>query len=315
MKKLILLLLGFAYCVHGFGQQDAQYTQFMFNKLSLNPGYAVANETACISCLHRSQWVGLEGAPTSQSLNARIPMFKKRIGLGFSINHDQIGPTNSWNFSMIYAYKVPIAGGNLGLGLQGTLRSYAVRFTQTEAGVSGDATIPDTDFRKTLPNFGAGLYYQNEHFYIGLSIPHFLNGDLTAFEYLGGNSDFGREENHNYLMAGVLFRLSERIKLKPAMLLKQVKNAPIDLDFNTNIIFFDRLWVGATYRLGGLKNDIGESVDFMLQYQFTDAFKIGVAYDYTLSKVRTVNSGTYELVMEYCINGPNRGMLTNPRFF
>ena len=195
------------------------------------------------------------------------------------------------------------------------MRSYGVRFTETVAGVTGDATIPETDLRKTLPNFGAGLYYQNENFYIGLSIPHFLNGDLTAFDYLPYNSDFGREENHSYLMAGVVLRMSENIKLKPAMLLKHVPNAPIDLDFNTNIIFFDRLWLGATYRLGGLKNDIGESIDFMLQYQFTNAFKIGVAYDFTLSKVRSVKSGTYEIVLEYCINGPNKGMLTNPRFF
>ncbi len=315
MKKLHFLLLGF-FCIHmAYGQQDAQYTQFMFNKLALNPGYAVSSETPCISCLHRSQWVGLEGAPTSQSLNARFPMFKKRIGLGLSINHDKIGPTNSWNFSAIYAYKIPIGKGNLGIGLQGTLRSYSVAFTQTEAVVSGDATIPTMDLRKTLPNFGAGLYYQSETFYFGMSVPHFLNGDLSSFDFLLTNSDFSREELHAYAMAGMVFQLSETLRLKPALLIKHAKNSPLDLDINASLIFFDRFWVGATYRMGGLQNDSGESIDFLLQYQFTNAFKLGVAYDFTISKVRDYNSGTYELVLEYCLHDKNKGMLTNPRFF
>ena len=99
-------------------QQDAQYTQFMFNKLSLNPAYVVAQDYTCISCLHRSQWVGFDGAPTSQSANLSIPFSNRNIGVGLSVNRDVIGPTKSVGASLIYGYRIQMNEGNLGIGLQ-----------------------------------------------------------------------------------------------------------------------------------------------------------------------------------------------------
>ena len=297
-------------------QQDAQYTQFMFNKLSLNPGYAISTDYACVSCLHRSQWVGLEGAPTSQSLNVRLPYYKRHMGVGISINHDVIGPTNSWLFSAIYAYRIQIGKGNLGIGLQGSLRSYKVDWNQTVAIQSGDGLIPTGESTKTLPNFGFGLYYHTPKYYIGLSVPHLLDGDLTVFQGLGlaNNLDYSREERHAFLMAGTILKVNQNVKFKPAFIMKYVKDAPFDMDFNGSFIFFDKLWAGLTYRLGGFHESIGESLDLVLQYQLTPAIRAGFAYDFTLSKVRMHNSGTYEIMLDYCLN-PGKDRLTNPRFF
>lgn len=296
-------------------QQDAQYTQFMNNKLSLNPGYAVNTDYACISCLHRSQWMGIDGAPVSQSLNARFPVLKKNVGFGLSVNHDQIGPTNSWSFSGIYAYRFKInEKASLGVGLQGTLRRYQVKWNETTTIQSGDGLIPTNEESKMIPNVGVGLYYYTSNYYVGLSMPHILNGDLTMFDGSGGNTDFSREELHTYLMAGMVFKLTNVIKLKPAFLFKHVPDTPLDLDVHASLIFFDTFWAGLTYRMGGSYDSIGESIDAILQLQATKAIRIGIAYDFTLSKLRDYTDGSFEVSLQYCLN-PGNERLTNPRFF
>ena len=296
-------------------QQDAQYTQWMFNKLSLNPAYAVHGDDACFSALHRSQWVGLEGAPTSQSFNGRIPFKGRNVGIGLSVNHDVVGPTNSWTVSGIYAYRFNFGNGrNLSLGLQATARSYRVNFTETTTITPGDGHLPTTDQTRTIPNFGAGIYYYTPKFFIGLSAPRILESDLSFFDDGLNNSDFSREEVHNYFMTGAVFELNQALKLKPSLLVKYVKDAPIDIDLHTSIIFYDKFWTGATYRIGGFDGSIGESIDLVFQFQINNQIRIGFAYDHTLTKVKTTNDGTFELVLDYCLKSDNSN-LTNPRFF
>jgi len=296
-------------------QQDAQYTQWMFNKLSLNPGYAVGTDYGCVSCLHRSQWVGLEGAPTSQSLNVRMPMLQRNAGLGLSVNHDKIGPTNSWSFSGIYAYRFRInEKHSLGVGLQGTLRRYQVDWASTTTIQSGDGLVPMGNDSKVIPNFGVGLYYYTKDYFLGVSMPHILSGDLTMFDGPNGNSDFAREETHLFIMGGIVFEMTDAVKFKPSFLIKYVEDTPFDLDVNASFIFFDTFWAGLSYRLGGDNSSFGESIDLILQLQATKNIRVGFSYDFTLSKLKDYNNGTYELVLDYCLN-PGNERLTNPRFF
>ncbi len=317
MKKVFIVAVFLQLCLGISAQQEAQYTQFMFNKLALNPAYAGSTEVACVSCLHRSQWVGLEGAPVSQLLNFQIPIFSDRVGLGASVSHDVIGPTNSWKLSTMYSYRLPVSNGTLAIGLQGSLRNYQIKWSETSATHSGDQLIPGAESTKVIPNFGAGLYYNTSKYYVGLSVPSLIRSDLNFNDATYSNTDYGREESHGYLMAGVLFDLSNSIKLKPAILMKYASNTPFDMDLNLSFIFFEKLWLGATYRLGGNSKEsggFGESLDFVLQYQLAKALKAGVAYDVTLSKLKDYNSGTFEVMLEYCINR-NDQRLTNPRFF
>ena len=316
MNKSILLTFLMSICFTAvYGQQDAQYTQFMFNKLSLNPGYAVSTDYACISCLHRSQWTGLDGAPTSQSLNARLPMLKRNVGFGISVNHDVIGPTNSWSFSGIYAYRFRInEKHSLGIGLQGTLRRYQVDWDETSTIQSGDGLVPTGIQSKMIPNVGIGLYYYTQDYYLGVSMPHILEGDLTMYDGPAGNSDFSREETHLFIMGGIIFRISDAVKFKPAFLLKYVQDTPLDLDLNGSFIFFDKFWAGLSYRMGGSYDSFGESLDLLLQLQATQNIRVGLSYDFTLSKLKDYNNGTYEFVLDYCLN-PGNERLTNPRFF
>jgi len=313
--NILMLMLALSPIMSLTAQQDAQYTQWMFNKLSLNPAYAVSSDYACASALHRSQWVGLEGAPVSQSLNVRVPFQNKNAGVGLSINHDQVGPTNSWTVSGIYAYRIDFGNNRkLGIGLQGTLRSYRVKYSETTAIQTGDGSLPSTDQARTIPNFGVGLYYYTPKFFIGLSAPRILEGDLSFFDNGLGNTDFSREEVHGFLMAGAVFDLNDALKLKPSILLKYVADAPFDADLHASLIFYDIFWAGLTYRIGGIADSPGESLDIVLQLQLSRAIRLGFAYDFTLTKVRDYSDGTFEVVLDYCLN-PGNDRLTNPRFF
>ena len=315
MKNLLTILALFVLAFSAMAQQDAQYTQFMFNKIVFNPAYAGSHEGACFSGIYRTQWVNLEGAPTSQNLSFHTAFFHKRVGFGINIHHDNIGPTNIWNYAMMYAYRTKIGKGDLSFGVQGQIRDYQVNWQEVTAVHSGDVLQGFRADSKLIPNFGFGVYYGHENFFAGVSMPHLLNNDLT-FQFDGNiqNSDFSRERRHLFAMGGLILPVSDIIKLKPAFLVKYVANAPFDMDLHAGVIFYDRINVGATYRIGGFRGNAGESIDFVLQLLITEKLKLGLAYDYTLSDIRTFQSGTYELMLEYCLISKQRGT-TNPRFF
>ena len=207
--------------------------------------------------------------------------------------------------------------GTFSIGLRGSLRAYQVHWSELSATHSGDTELPSGTTNKVIPNFGTGLYFDSKRFYIGVSLPHILNRDLSYSE-IARNTDFGKERRHFYLMSGYLLNLNSQVKFKPAILLKYVKNTPFDMDLNTTFIFMDKWWTGLSYRLGGDSvQGIGESIDLLVQYQITSEFRVGAAYDFTLSKLRNHSSGSYEVQLDYCIQTKKRKdqRLTNPRFF
>lgn len=314
MRYLFPLVAALMFSVCAEAQQGVQYTQFMFNKLGFNPAYAGSQEVPCLSCIHRSQWVGFEGAPTSQAFNFHAPLFGKKVGLGLSLQRDKIGPTTSYWINLAYAYRMDIGPGKLSIGLQGSMRSYQIDFDDTEAVIKNDLAVQEGYAQKELPNFGMGIYYLSDFFYAGYSIPYILSGDISLYEAIANNSDFAVEEAHHYFMAGLRVDLGEKVKYKPGALVKHTKGTPFDLDLNSTFVFLDRFGVGVTYRLGGIRNSIGESFDFLAFFQTESGFRIGLAYDYSLSEVRTHQSGTFEIMLEKCLKGKT-DRLTNPRFF
>lgn len=300
-----------------FGQQDVQYTQFMHNKLAINPAYAGSTGVPCMNALYRNQWSGFQGAPVSQTLGYQMPLFKDRVGAGISLVHDRLGPTESWSASMIYAYHIPLVKKlKLGIGVQGSLQNYRVNWDETEATHEGDLAIPDlASGSKLIPNFGAGLHLHSDRFYVGISVPHLLRTRLSLQGEEYSVADINRAEVHGFFMAGAIFDLSNDIKLKPAGLIKYTKNAPIDFDLHASLIFFEQFWIGGTYRAGGeLQGSSGESIDAIVQLQITDAIRVGFSYDFTLTEIGDHTPGSYEIVIDYCFHYKGK-RLTNPRFF
>lgn len=296
-------------------QQEAQYTQFMFNKLAFNPAYAGNAGFPCFSVLHRSQWAGLEGAPRSQVLNFHMPFKNEPVGIGMTILHDKVGPANQWSYQLKYSYGIPLAKGKLSIGLQGSMKRHRVDFSSTNAIQSGDGLLLENPASKIFPNFGVGFYFQNDKYFLGASLPNILGADLSFYEGIETRKDFSRETPHYYFMGGLILESGSYTKFKPSMLIKYTQHAPVSIDLNTMVIFFDKFWLGMTYRMGGDKSaSMGESLDAIVQVQLSKSVRAGISYDYSLSKIRHYNSGTYEIVLDYCIR-KNDQVMTNPRFF
>ena len=318
MKIKIGLILVFAQLIicAAYGQQDVQYTQFMHNKTALNAGYAGSTGVPCLNALYRNQWSGFEGAPISQSLSFQMPVFKDRVGLGMTMVHDKLGPSESWKVAMMYSYHIDLGKAKLGVGLQGSLQNYRVRWDQTDATQANDLLIPDNaSSSRFIPNFGAGLYLHSENYYVGLSVPHLLKSELSFVERQFRVEGINKAEVHAFLMGGIIFKVNNMLRIKPAGLIKYVKNAPLDFDLHTSLIFYDQFWLGATYRAGGdLLSNAGESIDAIVQLQLNEAIRVGFAYDFTLTEIKDYTAGSFEILLDYCFHY-NGKRLTNPRFF
>ena len=306
-------------CVFAVGvqaQQEAQYTNFMFNKLPLNPAYAGSKEVACISALHRSQWVGIDGAPTTQTLNFHTPLFNQRVGFGLGIIHDKLGLTENWRGNISYAYRPKIGKGHLGIGVTGSVVSHNYEGHRANTVDGNDVGVHYEDISRYYPNFGAGVYYNTNTFYAGISIPTLINQEIDYGE--GGiENDYSyKDRRHLYVMFGGLLDITEKVKFKPAALVKYVGGnnandiniaAPFDMDINAMFLFLDTFGIGATWRMG-------DSIDGILYFQAAEQFRIGLGYDYALTELQDYNNGSFELMAEYCFRSRNKKLL-NPRFF
>lgn len=313
-KFLTIFVLSSFLAQVSFAQQEPMLTQFMFNKLALNPGFAGNYDVAAFGALYRTQWVGMDGAPTVAGVNFHTPAMNDRVGVGLSLFNDRIGFTNNWTVSGMYAYRVPVGNGLLGIGLSGLVRNVRTDWTMANPG-DFDESIPSVPTSHWLPNFGAGLFYDTDKFYAGLSVPYILESNVSYTGATDSDVTLAALKRHYYFMAGYSFTLSPALKLQPSILTKYVQNAPLDLDAHVTLLIMDRLGVGATYRVGGSTNrGFGESIDLVLQYKISDALRAGIAYDFPLSELQSYTAGSFEVMLEYRMAFRGK-RLTNPRFF
>lgn len=297
-------------------QQQPHNTQFMYYKLGYNPGFAGSQEAPCVSCIIREQWLGLEGAPSTQVVTFNMPLVNQRVGIGANLMRHSIGITTMYDIDAVYAYRVRLGQGMLGMGVQGTLRSFSNNFNETIAIQSkpDDQTIPTNNENKFMFNFGAGVYYSSERFYFGVSTPRLLKNSI---DFNSSDNVISREVQHAYLMAGYTATVSENLNIRPQVLLKYAENAPVDADLNVNFLIQDKFIAGLTYRLGGNKvNSKGESLDLLFGAQVTENLMFGFSYDYTLSDIKDHTDGSIEASLHYCIGRRSANSeFENPRFF
>lgn len=317
MRKILFMFICALFAMTSFAQQEQQYTQFMYNKLGYNPGYAGSQETACITGIIRNQWLGLEGAPNTQILSFNMPILNQRVGIGANLTRHTIGISQKLTLDAAYSYRIRMATGTLGFGLQASVRYFRNNFADgrlvSTVPIALDNSIPVGARSKYVPNFGAGAYFSNERFYVGASIPRLLNNNIDFNET---GTILSEEKLHGYIMTGYLFDLSDNVSFKPQALLKFVANAPFDADVNGSFIFNKKYIVGATYRLGGSSTSaVGESVDVMVGAQISNHIFFGLSYDITLSEIKDYSDGSIEGVVRYCIGKSGGEDIVNPRFF
>ncbi|GJM28416.1 MAG: membrane protein [Cyclobacteriaceae bacterium] len=289
-------------------QQEAMFTQYMFNGLAINPAYAGSHQTLEFTALAREQWTGLEGAPSTQTFTAHSPLKNRSIGLGLSVINDKIGVTNQFGVYGSYSYRIQFQNkGVLSMGLQAGFTQYNEDLTQLQGSIRdpNDPNFSQDEVSKFMPNFGAGLYYYTKRFYTGLSSPHLVQNKLDNLEAAYQEA---RQRRHYFFTTGYVFDLSRSVKFKPNLLIKVVEGAPVEADINLNFLFQEILWAGVSYRSF-------DSFDVILQVNLTEQFSIGYAYDFaTTTELKRLHSGSHELMLNYRLKPPRRRMLT-PRYF
>jgi len=307
IKSLLIMLLLMTMGMESKAQQDPMYTQYMFNTLALNPGYAGTRDMLSLMALSRHQWVGFEGAPSTQTVTAHTPVASK-IGLGLSLIHDKVTPTSQTGLYFDYAYRINVSDkAQLSFGLKGGFNHYQFDVNGLHAPQPGsDPTLEVPVVSKYLPNFGFGLYLYADKYYFGASAPKLLENKLASgeVEVLG---EAGKETRHYFFMGGMVFDLSSDVKFKPSFLTKITQASPLSLDLNANFLLREKLWLGVLYRLN-------DSFGAMVQYQFTPQFGVGYAFDMTTNEMRNYNSGTHEIMISYEFNF-KKDKVQNPRYF
>lgn len=312
MKKIIILFITLFTTAFTWAQQDAQYTQYMYNMSVINPAYTTDNFGIInLGALHRSQWVGVKGSPKSSNIFAHTPLNEK-IEVGFSFVNDNIGDdvVTENNLFGDFAYKLDLENaGNLSFGLKAGVSFFDVNFDgfQLESGdVFTDPAFAE-NINKSYFNMGAGVYYNTDNYYVGLSVPNIIKS-----KHLDRNDGKyeGREEAHVFLTGGYVFNINELFKLKPAFMAKTVKGAPITLDLTANVLYDDRIEFGIGYR-------VDDSFSGMVNFKATPELRIGYAYDYTTSNLSKFSSGSHEIFILYDLDifNLNTGFDKSPRFF
>ncbi len=303
MRKLILVFILFS--ISGFAQQDAQFTQYMYNTINITPAYAGSRGAMSIFGLHRTQWVGLEGAPQTNSFSINTPISNTNLGLGVSLINDKIGPTNENNFSVDLSYTIPTSADfKLSFGIKATANLFNLDINKLNPEQQGDIKFQEFN-SKFSPNVGAGVYWHSDKAYIGLSIPNFIETN----RYSNENVAIFKDKINYYLIAGYVFNLDqyEYVKFKPAVLTKMVEGSPLQVDVSANFMFNDKFTLGVAYRWSA-------AVSAMVGFQVTDGLYIGYGYDHETTNLSKYNSGSHEIFLRFEFL-KNYSRITSPRFF
>jgi type IX secretion system PorP/SprF family membrane protein len=303
MKTRIVTFITMLLSIVSYGQQDAQFTQYMYNTININPAYAGSRGAMSIFALHRTQWVGLDGAPTTNAASINTPMNNSNLGLGVSFVNDKIGPTNENTISADLSYTIPTSENfKLSFGMKATANLFNLNIDKLNPEVQGDPQFQNLRNVFT-PNVGAGIYYHSDKAYLGLSVPNFIQTN----RYNDNQVAIFKEKINYYLIGGYVFDLSNDIKFKPAFLTKLVKGSPLQVDVSANFMFIEKVVVGVAYRWSA-------AMSAMVGFQVTDGMYIGYGYDLETTNLDNYNSGSHEIFLRYEIFKNNEKVIT-PRFF
>lgn len=292
-----------------FAQQEIMYSQYMNNQLAVNPAYAGSKEYPSATFINRKQWVGFDGAPTTQALSIHSPILRKNVGLGLMVENDRIGVTGRLNVYGAYSYQLNLGFGNrLSAGIQGGISHYSSVYSNPEDFKVWDKEDPvfAADRRVTVPNFGFGIYYQfKDKIFGGLSVPRLIDyRDRKKFDnYLSGTP---KDQRHFYFLGGFSLNAG-MIKIKPSTLVRYVPAAPVQADINITTLWAEALSLGVSYRTG-------DAIIAMAGFRLDKKLRVGYSFDLTVSRMKYYSSNSHEFLLGYDLYKEVIKMKT-PRFF
>lgn len=307
MKKKMTGLVVLLFAITGYAQQDAQYTQYMYNTIVVNPAYAGSRQTMSIFALHRTQWVGMEGAPVTNSVSINTPFNESKLGMGLSFVNDQIGPSDENNIAVDFSYTIPASEKyKMSFGLKASANLLNVDFTKLDQ-YPGGAIFEDNIDNKFSPNIGVGFYLHSDNSYIGISAPNLIETEHFDKSATSTTSHIATEKINYYLIAGYVFDLNPNLKLKPSLITKYVQGAPLQVDVSANFMINEKFVAGLAYRWSA-------AMSAMVGFHATDSWFIGYSYDFETTELAHYNSGSHEIFLRFeLFNSYDK--IISPRFF
>lgn len=300
-KIIIFALMLTSY--YNFAQQDAQYTQYMYNTINVNPAYAGSRGVMSIFGLHRTQWVGIDGAPVTNAVSINTPLNNSNLGLGVSLVNDRIGPTVENQFSADLSYTIQASDTyKLSFGIKATANLFNLDTSVLTPAQAGDPSLQNLG-NKFSPNFGAGVYLHSEKMYLGFSVPNFLEDT----RYSDNTVSVYKDRMNYYFIGGYVFDLTSSVKFKPAFMSKVVTGSPLQVDVSGNFLINDKLMLGLAYRWDA-------AVSALAGFQITEGLFIGYGYDLETTKLKKYNSGSHEIFLRFELFNKYSKMVS-PRFF
>lgn len=330
-KNIILLLLCIASYTTASAQQNIQFTQYMFNSLSVNPAYAGYKEEWFVQSGLRTQWVGMDGAPKTGSLSVDgiIDPENKKMGIGLQLTGDKLGPQSAVSGYLNYSYRLQLNQldtKRLSFGLGVGMTNYSLDGSVLNAVKQNDPSVPTSQFSNFVPDARIGVYYNTSKFYAGVSLTDLFSGGLGD-NFVNINSisyNNIRRKLNLYVILGTLHNLNEEVKIRPSVLFKDDFKSPSSVDINTMLIFKDKFWIGASYRTGlnikvenysqGQMLSSLNSISGVVQLFVTDELRVGYSYDYGLNSLKNQQSGAHEITIGLTLPRKNQRILS-PRFF
>jgi type IX secretion system PorP/SprF family membrane protein len=309
MKNLYTTLIALVLTSTLFAQQDVLFSQYMFNKLAVNPGYAGSRELLSTDLLYRYQWVNIDGAPKTISASLHTPLANPHLALGVNVTNDKIGPMSSTGAMATFAYRIIFPKGKLSFGLSGGVKSdNVVNWNDIKSYDAGDPFYTNRNqmTNKVVPDANFGIYYYSNKFYAGVSSKQLLQNQSLIVTDTAGGTQFNKLLTHFYGMAGVAIPLGDNVVFRPSFLGKYVKNAPPQLDINASFLFANTLWLGASYRTE-------KAVSFITEINIAQNFRVGYSYDIWLNELKVYNKGSHEIRLSFDINVGKR--ILSPRYF
>lgn len=273
------------------GQEEPQYTQYMYNIGSFNPAYVGTVENMEVIGLYRAQWIDIDGAPRTLRLGTNIPLANEKNGLGFNIVSDQLGPTTQTFFDVAYSFQVMLSETTrLSFGIDAGGSIIDVDYTKGSFENPNEPLLNNTVFNTFNPTIGAGTFLYSDNWYLGMSIPNFLTGVIKDEEIESLVND---QIQFNFI-GGYVFDINERLKFKPAFLLNYLKGLPVKVDLSSNFLINDVLTLGAAYR-------IDNAVSGLAGMQVSNTIFIGYAYDYNTTGLGEFNQGSHEIILKFSL--------------
>lgn len=287
MKKLLTIAVACMLISRAcYSQLDPLYNQYLFNQSMINPAYTGINDVFNATAISRLQWTGLEGAPVTNTLNLSSSFLFNKVGAGLLLVQDTYGINSNLEVQMAYSYRIEWLGNVLSFGLQAGYINYTYNYDKLNLEVTDPALLDvNDDVKKT--NFGTGVFFKTEHYYIGLSVPRILNAEVQD-----GDTESTRYRRHYYVSAGILFDQLLAVKFKPSILLKVVDKQPASIDLNAQVLLKEVLWIGTTLRNF---NALG----LTSQMELMDRLRLGYSFEFPLNTLSANNFGSHELMVSF----------------